>query len=45
MTGKSQAKTKCETLKFYPRNLWRKGDSTRLFFVHLLLYRILCSQW
>jgi len=31
MTGKSQAKAKCETLKWYPWNLWKKGDSRRLF--------------
>jgi len=31
MTGKSQAKTKCETLKWYPRNLWKKGPRDDYF--------------
>jgi len=35
MTGKSQAKTKWETLKGYPRNLWKSGDPKWLFLVHL----------
>jgi len=45
MAEKSQAKNKCETLKCYPRNLWKNGDSRRLFFFHLLSYPLLCSQW
>jgi len=31
MTGKSQAKTKCETLKWYPRNLWKRCLETTIF--------------
>jgi len=31
MTGKSQAKTKCETLKVYPRNLWKRRTRNGCF--------------
>jgi len=31
MTRKSQAKTKCETLKWYPRILWKKGPQDDYF--------------
>ena len=31
MTGKSQAKAKIETLKWYLRNLWKKGPRDDYF--------------